>query len=1009
MAGVMGRATKASQRSEEILCGTIPYMGLLPIELILNRVESARTESPEALFNSLLYLAESLLKTYATAIISGIPDEPNRHRYRLCHKLLRAAGIGEWDDALADVSTGPASQHLLKGAAELQSELIERVGPGTWQFEASSRLHAALREILPDIEPLPTKVDGRRWFTLFVQFRNKTRGHGAPTTAAIQAVVPNLEASVFHYLKHSALTRIPWAYVKRNMSGKYHVASLAGNSPEFDRLKGDRSISVEDGVYLDLGKLCRVELIYTTLDLTEFYYPNGHLRQRQSEWLSYISGTRKDLDCSQYLAPPTALPPSTTGGEVALDVVGNCFANLPPRPLDYVSRDELEKELSSVLCNDRHPIVTLVGRGGIGKTSLALEVLYRIADSLPRFTGIVWLSARDIDLLPHGPKLVRPSALTPRDMATQFASLFQPAGWDKKGFNNEEYLAESLSHSQVDGPLMVVFDNFETVQQPVDVFNWLDSRIRLPNKILITTRHRDFRGDYPVDVGGMTEHQCNELVLKTCGKLGIADRITPEFLKDVYRESEGHPYVAKILVGEAADGKNIHRIERVVATKDDLLDALFERTYKRLSPAAKRIFLTLSNWRSLVPQIALEAALLRPGQVERIDVASAVEELRHVSFVDEPINKQDDRIFLGVPLVAGVFGKRKLSTSPEQSEIEKDTRFLQRFGVTQRSEVRSGLEPRVTRFFSTISEDVSQSKTKLKDDMPVLELIARQYPPAWLKIADLWRESNPADGGEQALEALTRFLESRPSTTEAKVIWEKIAIIRRQRNDWHGFLDAQVQIAELPGVGLEVVSAAVNTFNSVASSLESYSRRTFAQRLVRAMEPKMGIADSTDCSRLAWLLIHCEQEQRALDFVEVGLRLDPSNEYCQRVKLRIWGRRAQSARDARDWAAFLDASLRVAEVPSADFGDLSELANQLNQLGRDWEPDPERRQLAALRLAGMMEARLTDASATDCSRLGWLLLSAGEAQRARRVVEIGLQRDPTNDHCLKLRARLEKT
>ena len=109
---------------------------------------------------------------------------------------------------------------------------------------------------------------------------------------------------------------------------------------------------------MDLGSPCRVELIETTSDLTEFYYPNGNFRQRMSEWLSYSSGARKDIDNSMYRAPATALPPSSTDGAKALDTVGNCFANLPPRPADHVSREELESDLTAVLTNDRHPIVT---------------------------------------------------------------------------------------------------------------------------------------------------------------------------------------------------------------------------------------------------------------------------------------------------------------------------------------------------------------------------------------------------------------------------------------------------------------------------------------------------------------------------------------------------------------------------------------------------------------------------------------------------------------------------
>ena len=71
-------------------------------------------------------------------------------------------------------------------------------------------------------------------------------------------------------------------------------------------------------------------------------------------------------------------------------VVGRCFANLPPLARDYIHRTELEAELESILSNDRNPLITLVGRGGIGKTSLALKVLHQLATSeSDRFFGMI--------------------------------------------------------------------------------------------------------------------------------------------------------------------------------------------------------------------------------------------------------------------------------------------------------------------------------------------------------------------------------------------------------------------------------------------------------------------------------------------------------------------------------------------------------------------------------------------------------------------------------------------
>jgi hypothetical protein len=506
-------------------------------------------------------------------------------------------------------------------------------------------------------------------------------------------------------------------------------------------------------------------------------------------------------------------------------------------------------------------------------------------------------------------------------------------------------------------------------------------------------------------VGGMTEAQCNELVMKTSAYLGIAETVTPTFCRDVYRESEGHPYVVKVLVGEAANGKNVRRVERIVAGKDDLLDALFERTYKRLSPAARRVFLTLSNWRSLVPQLAMEAALLRPSRAERIDVRAALEELRRVSFIDEHRSSTDGSSFISVPVVAGVFGKRKLSIAQDQSEIEEDTHFLQRFGAMQPSDLNRGVEPRVHRFFASVSDDLSQGRVDLPAEMPVYELIARSYPPTWLMVADLWRESGAQDASRMMVEALTRYLEATSPGLHQKAVWDRIGMILRQQGDWTGFVNAHVQIAELPEAGLSTISAAVNTFNSVSHHLDAAERTRFAERLAKVMEPNIPGGDATDCSRLAWLLIRSDREDDALRVVERGLKIDPLNEYCLNLKRRVWSRRDDEARLRADLPATIDASIRLAELPSSAFAQISETANMFNQFVSKTDVSYDWKQRPASDLASLMESRIGEGDATDCSRLAWLLIHTGDLEGGRRVDDMGLRLNPTNEHCLRLKAR----
>jgi hypothetical protein len=863
-------------------------MSFKPIDKMWERVEVARQDSDVSLFLNLLYLGEMLTKLITVGLVAAVADDRQRHRYRQAHSLVRADGLGEWGVAIDDILTGTAAQYIVVPARDEQRELTQRCGPGTWQYDATALLHKCLRIIDPTYEELPAKVDGRRWFSIFVMLRNKTRGHGAPQMDVCSRICPDLEKSIRILIDNHSLFRRQWAYLRRNLSGKYNVSKLTDDSSLFDSLKSDRTKNFPDGVYVYFDQPTRVELVESTIDAMNFSFPNGGFNDKRFELLSYITGDKSEGDATLYMMPATELPGSETQGIGILDIQGNCFGNLPPVQNGYIHRQGLETELCTILMDDRHPVITLVGRGGIGKTWLTLSVLHKVADR-ERFDAILWFSARDIDLMPEGPKLVTPHVLTDSDIANEFIRLMEPSIARDKGFKPLTYLAETLTKSSV-GPLLFVFDNFETVRNPVELFMWLDTYIRLPNKVLITTRFREFKGDYPVEVLGMTEQESDELMSSTAATLGIGSLLADVYRKELYQESDGHPYVIKVLLGEVAKAGKLVKVEKIVAAQDEILNALFERTYSRLSPVAKRVFLTLCSWRSTIPQLAIEAVLLRPSN-EKMDVSEAIDELSRSSFVEVTRSKEDNELFLTVPLVASVFGKRKLAVSPMKSAIEADMQLLFAFGAAQQSDIRHGIAPRINRLFSYIAERVSQGKEQLADHLPMLEFIARKYSPAWLLLASLHEESGLEASLESAKDVVRRYLETKPQELDQQQAWTRQAELCQRTNDWTGEAHALVELCQLLNVPFSTISYAANRLNSLFFHhllvLDTDEKQVVVRRLVTVMEGRISEADSTDCSRLAWLCLHLRDRERAVKFTRVGLALQPYNEYCQKLATEL--------------------------------------------------------------------------------------------------------------------------
>jgi hypothetical protein len=855
-----------------------PLSSFIPFVRMRERLLRSAADSDTTYFYDVLAATELVLKVTVAGLVAAIRRDPAGHQYRLESALVRADGIGEWVRVLEEVLTGPASEYLATAAREAQRQLTGTVVAPDWRRTALDKVEQAADCISPG-RPGFRRAQLRQFFHTFAWIRNKTRGHGAPDLDETSRMAAPLAECASALMDQLIVPTWPWAVVRRGVTGRFRVTPMGnGLAPSLEEMRQRTDMALDDGVYVGLDSPLRVRLVVGDVDLADFFLANGSFSSDAYETLSYASGERRSVPSAPYLKPPAPLPPSETRGSRAVAVRHNVLTNMPNRPAGYVSRQALETEVTTLILDDRRPIVTLGGRGGIGKTSLALQVLDDVARS-DRFGTVWWFSARDIDLLPSGPKQVRPDVVTLDDIARDFATLVsdEPGSSRRIALGQaKETFGQWLSGVTAAGPSLFVFDNFETVADPGDAYRWLDGCIRLPNKVLITTRVRDFKGDYPVEVGGMTESEFRALVHGVARQLGIEGIVGDEYIDLLYADSDGHPYVAKILLGEVARTGRPASAERIMAGHEEILTALFERTFAlSLTPGAQRAFLTLSAWRSVVAELALKAAMLR-ATGDRIDVTAAINELVRSSMVDS-VDGPDGERFLSVPLAAQLFGRSKLRVSAEKASIESDVLILRAFGAAQESDVLKGLRPRTEALAKAAEADFENMK-------PILEYVAIHYPAMWMNVANAHHNRSDTDAEQ---EAVARYVEALPLDPYG---WRRLADLAAARGDAMAEMNALVQLADLPTTPYREISDASNRFNYLSAkqrlASDGPAEDVLIARLRSIMESRVAEADATDLSRLGWLCLHQADVISAQEYARRGLTLDPGNRHCSALLSR---------------------------------------------------------------------------------------------------------------------------
>lgn len=856
-----------------------------PIAQMAERVIVDAAVSPTDHCLALLRALEMTLKLKVALLAALTEEGVDREQYRAESTAVKADGIGKWAEVGGQLLSG-------RGLPRALTTLVAEVATGSecepWHRRSCQELQSARRIFNPQSDSLPKRTSLLHWMNLAAEIRNKALGHASHPPDVLAAAVPHLQGALNIVWADCPLFTLPFAYLHTDLTGTLRLEWISDPSTPSPTGLPDLPLVYGNGIYVHLDGWHRVRLAHTDSRLSDFWLPNGNWRDKgesaRFEALSYATGNITNLDGVAYRGSSIALPPSQTNSIGELGARNELLTNAPPLHPGYVNRAGPDAELYETLNSEhRHPIVTLHGRGGIGKTSLALNALDRIS-SQTRFALAVWFSSRDIDLLDHGAKRVEAEVLSLDDVA----KFYKRSIGDMSKSPAIEVFGRALS-SHDHGPTLFVFDNFETVRDPVELFRFVDDRIRLPNKVLFTTRHRTFKGDYPIEVGGMERTECIELIERHAGLLGVSHLIDDVYRNTLIAESGGHPYVIKVLLGEVARSGKTGKVDKIFAGQSEILEALFERTYRTLPEPTKRVFLTLAAWRSVVPAVAIEAVMLRNAE-QRVDVETSIEELKRYSFIELDFHGADDEAFVSVPLAAALFGKQKLSASPDKAAVDADLALLRQFGAMQKSDIQHGLEPRIASVFRYVATEIARGRMRLDEIEPMLEFLARRWNPAWLHLARLRREVSGGRDLSGEKQALRSYLEHARGEAALEV-WSDLARICHEDQDPWGEIHALAEVAESSEATLHQVSAAVHQVNFVLSTRfgdqPADERAALLRRFAVAMESRVSGASGDDLSRLAWIYVRLREIERAYETAKLGLRRDPGNHHCRQLASRL--------------------------------------------------------------------------------------------------------------------------
>lgn len=231
--------------------------------------------------------------------------------------------------------------------------------------------------------------------------------------------------------------------------------------------------------------------------------------------------------------------------------------------------------------HSQHSLVTIDGIGGIGKSTLALEIAHhylRNYESIPqaeRFDAIIWVSAKETVLTSQGIQK-RPQAFrTLEDIYIAIAITLQRQDITKASIDDRvEIVRNALSMQRI----LLVIDNLETVDDE-KVITFL-MELPAPTKAIVTTRQR-VDVAYPIRLKGMEKKEAELLIQQECEKRNY--EITESDSQRLYKYTGGVPLAIVWSIAQISSGYSAENVlRRLGDAQGDIARFCFEEVVHKI-------------------------------------------------------------------------------------------------------------------------------------------------------------------------------------------------------------------------------------------------------------------------------------------------------------------------------------------------------------------------------------------------------------------------------------------
>ena len=341
------------------------------------------------------------------------------------------------------------------------------------------------------------------------------------------------------------------------------------------------------------------------------------------------------------------------------------YRKLPQKNYDrFIGREDIYKKIIKELSN-HHQIISIDGIGGVGKSTLALEIAINCFEQR-LFDSVLWFSAKREKLAISQITTTDPEFENLNDLLEKIAYEVKISNYDLFADENKINMILDLLKKN---SILLILDNLETIKFTDDFINFLAS-FEGKSKILITSRKRIGQIERIINLTPFSYEDTKEFIIEEAEERSLySSVIKEEMFKELYSITNGIPLAIKMLMGWLVEGIPLTKLKEKINTSDKgILKFLFEETFlTQLAEKSKLLLVILS----ILPNDISDRELAACVDFDSEELEELISALINYSLISKEFVEDDnegDTIYLKMLPLTRIFG---YSTLEDYKNLER--------------------------------------------------------------------------------------------------------------------------------------------------------------------------------------------------------------------------------------------------------------------------------------------------------------------------------------------------